>query len=54
MKRVIRKKEAKVEREEHELLQQENFEWLANCPEELSPYWSAHLEYQTSCRLTVS
>lgn len=45
MKRVIRKKEAEVQRDEHELLQQEDFRWLAEFRQVLSPYWSARLEY---------
>ena len=32
-------------REEHELLQQEDIEWLAETREALSPYWAARLEY---------
>ena len=32
-------------RDEHELLQQEDFEWLADIQEALSPFWAARLEY---------
>ena len=33
-------------RDEHELLQQEDFTWLANFRDVLSPYWSLRVEYQ--------
>jgi len=41
------KKLVKETGDEHELLQQENFTWLAEFRELLSPYWSARLEYDT-------
>jgi hypothetical protein len=31
--------------DEHELLQQENFTWLSEFRDMLSPYWSARVEY---------
>ena len=46
MKRAILKKEAEGQRDEHELLQQDDFTWLANIREVLSPYWSLRMEYQ--------
>jgi hypothetical protein len=50
MKRVIHKKEVEVQRDEHELLQQEDFTWLANFRDVLSPYWSVRLQYRTTSR----
>ena len=40
------KKPAHRRTDEHELLEQENFEWLADIRDTLSPYWSSRLEYQ--------
>jgi len=31
--------------DEHELLQQEDFRWLAEFRDVLSPYWSSRVEY---------
>jgi len=39
------KKVVKQSGDEHELLQQENFTWLAEFRDLLSPYWAARLEY---------
>jgi len=33
-------------RDEHELLQQENFTWLAEFRDTLSPYWASRMEYR--------
>ena len=54
MNRMSRKKETEGKRDEHELFQQEDFRWLAEFREVLSPYWSARLEYQTTDGRTVS
>ena len=40
----VRKGREKV-RDEHESLQQEDFEALADIREALSPFWSARLDY---------
>jgi hypothetical protein len=39
------KKSATQTRDEHEMLQHDNFEWLAEIRDVLSPYWSSRLEY---------
>ena len=39
--------------DEHELLEQENFEWLADFRNALSPYWSSRLEYQAENKSRV-
>jgi len=38
-------KPARVSVDEHELLQQEDFQWLAEFRHVLSPYWSSRVEY---------
>jgi len=38
------KKPAKQTRDEHELLQQDDFRWLAEVRDVLSPYWSSRVE----------
>jgi hypothetical protein len=37
-------------RDEHELLQQEDFGWLAEMRDVLSPYWSSRVEYHADKR----
>jgi len=44
-KSVTSKKPAKPTVDEHELLQQEDFGWLAEFRDILSPYWSSRVEY---------
>jgi len=39
------KKPARQTEDPHELLQQEDFKWLAEFRHVLSPYWSARVEY---------
>ena len=50
MKRKTQKvKEVQIETvDEHALLEQENFQWLADVRDTLSPYWSSRLEYQAN------
>jgi hypothetical protein len=41
------KKVQKESADEHTLLKQEDFRWLGELQEMLSPYWSARLAYRT-------
>jgi len=44
------KKQQKESADEHTLLQQEDFRWLNDLHDVLSPYWSARLEYRANER----
>jgi len=46
-KTVTSKKAETRTRDEHELLQQEDFGWLAEVRDVLSPYWSSRVEHES-------
>jgi hypothetical protein len=48
-KSTVRKLQ-KESADEHTLLQQEDFRWLSELHDVLSPYWSARLEYREGDR----
>lgn len=39
--------------DEHELLQQDDFGWLAEVRDALSPYWSSRVEYHPEKKVHV-
>ena len=45
MRRVHRSRPAESQKDEHELLRQEDFSWLAEARKALSPYWAVRMEY---------
>ena len=46
MNRVRVRKVRAESRDEHQLLQQEDFTWLAELREAVSPYWAARMVYR--------
>jgi hypothetical protein len=52
-KTVTSKKPASQTRDEHELLQQDDFGWLAQIQDVLSPYWSSRMEFYPETKTPV-